>query len=115
YTTLFRSNLTFVNSDLRLIFKDDSVYLQNGVLKSLHNEFHIHGGVKNLLNFYFHDPQKVVFNWNIKTQKLNLNEFHSFLQPRKKQLSKKNTHTSPSKQLDRKSTRLNSSHVKISY
>lgn len=95
----FPRNLTFVNSDLRLIFKDDSVYLQNGVLKSLHNEFHIHGGVKNLLNFYFHDPQKVVFNWNIKTQKLNLNEFHSFLQPRKKQLSKKNTHTSPSKQL----------------
>jgi hypothetical protein len=40
--------------------------------------------VKNLLNLYFTTPDKIALTWNVRSQMVDLNEFKSFLAPRRK-------------------------------
>lgn len=101
-------NLAFQNSDISLLFSGAGVYVQKGILRSRLNELEIRGGVDHLLNFYYKDPKKVVFNWDMRTRSLNLNEFHSFLRAREKNAPKESRSTAGNQAQNTMLQRINS-------
>lgn len=77
-------DLAFHNSDITLLFDGDHITVRDGVLCSRMNTLQVEGSVHRLLNLYYTAPERVIFNWNIRSRDINLNEFHTFLSARKK-------------------------------
>jgi hypothetical protein len=81
--TYLPRNLNFQNCRGTLLFKGEDVLLKNVILSSQKSTLKINGVSRKFLNAYFNDPSKAVFDWNINSSLIDLNEFKSILEPRK--------------------------------
>ncbi|MBV8251091.1 MAG: hypothetical protein JO154_00690 [Chitinophaga sp.] len=75
--------LQFKNCNATLRFTGQDLLLENIRLQSANSTLFMNGQMKNVLNFYFTAPDKILLEWNIHSPLVDLNEFRSYLSPRK--------------------------------
>lgn len=80
--------LSFQKCDVNIEFTGNDLTLKNTTLSSKKSTIKIDGTASNFMNVYFSDPGRVSFNWNITSSLIDLNEYKSFLAPRKKAVAK---------------------------
>ena len=71
--------LSFDHCNINLVFAGNDLFIKNTVLHSKGNELRMEGSAKRFTNLYFYDPQKVLIDWNIQSDLINLNHFIGFL------------------------------------
>jgi len=76
--------LSFQKCNVNIEFDGNNLFLRNTTLSSKKSTIKIEGAASNFMNVYFRDPGKVVFNWNINSNHIDLNEYKTFLAPRTK-------------------------------
>jgi len=77
--TYIPENLKLVNSSLSLNFIKNDLVLKNIRLQSGRSVINMEGRVKNFMNLYYDDPEKMLLTWQIRSRQLYLGEFLSFL------------------------------------
>jgi hypothetical protein len=82
--TYIPRNLSFSKCNINIEFIGNDLELKNTTLSSKRSTVQINGTALNFMNVYFLDPGKVVFDWNIKSPLIDLNEYKSFLAPKRK-------------------------------
>lgn len=109
-------NIIISQSKALLQFHDQDVFVKNTSLK-LNNksELSVEGSVKNFINLYYKDPEKIVFEWYLKSNMINLDDLQGLFAHRKKtiatrRINTKNLVNQVSQQLDEV---LEKSNVKI--
>jgi hypothetical protein len=80
--TYIPRNLSFSKCNIDIEFMGNDLILRNTSLSSKRSTIKIDGIARNFMNVYFLDPGKVVFNWNINSSQIDLNEYKTFLAPR---------------------------------
>lgn len=76
-------NLRFDNCNATIQFDDQDVIFHTVDLESKSSSLHLDGIGKNFLSAYFNDANKALFDIDIKSKQINLDEFKSFLVARK--------------------------------
>ncbi|MCC8409388.1 AsmA family protein [Mucilaginibacter sp. UR6-1] len=71
--------LNLKNSSLSLYFTDNDLLFKNIQLQSGRSIVKMDGRVKNFLNLYYKDPEKMVLTWYVRSPQLYLGEFLGFL------------------------------------
>lgn len=79
----FPRKLKLVNSALTLNFKGDDLFLKNGRFQTGKSILYMNGSVRNFMNFYYTDPQKILLDWKITSPQLHLDEFITLLGTKK--------------------------------
>lgn len=67
-----------------LDFTENDLNISEIILKSAKSTVNMKGSVKNFLNLYYTDPEKIVLNWEIYSPQLNIGEFMGFIGGRKR-------------------------------
>ena len=78
--TYIPEKLKLINSSLSMNFTKDDLILRNIRLQSGHSIITMDGRVKNFMNLYYTAPEKMLLTWEIRSKRLYLNEFLSFLE-----------------------------------
>ena len=94
-------NLSFKNVRLNLDFKGQDLRVNDMQVESGNNKLHMNGSVKNVTNFYYTNPSKILLDWNISSKQINLGEFLAFLGKRKSTKAPTKDLNAMSRQLDR--------------
>lgn len=109
-------NIIISQSRISLQFHEQDVFVNNASLK-LNNksELSVKGSVKNFINLYYKDPEKIVFDWYLQSNMINLDDLQGLFAHRKKtkaarRINSKNLVNQVSQQLDEV---LEKSNVKI--
>lgn len=76
--------LNFTNASGDVVFKNADVHINNLQLQSEKNKIALNADIKNLLNLYYTAPERVVIDCRINSNKIDLNEYISFLGQREK-------------------------------
>ncbi len=76
--------LTFSNTNATLQFSEDDLLIQKVSVQLGNSAYQMEGKLDNFLNFYYHDPSKILLNWRISSQNIDLKEFRTFLARREK-------------------------------
>ncbi|MFT4061824.1 MAG: AsmA-like C-terminal region-containing protein [Edaphocola sp.] len=84
-------NLSFKHCNINIEFAGEDLFLRNTSLSSVRSTVQLDGVARNFMNVYFLDPGKVVFDWQIKSNKIDLTEFKSLIAPRQAKKSARNT------------------------
>ncbi len=71
--------LSFNNISVGLNFRDDNLFISNIHLQSGRSIVDMKGEIRNFLNLYYKDPEKIILNWDVKSPQLHLAEFLGFL------------------------------------
>lgn len=82
-------NLSFTNSNATVQFAGSDVMLNNVRLQKGSAILNMQGSLKNFLNLYYKNPEKIVLDWHIRSPVINVDEFRSFLSQRKQAVSVK--------------------------
>ncbi|MGF7231708.1 AsmA-like C-terminal region-containing protein [Arachidicoccus sp.] len=77
-------NIHFDKGDVNLVFNGNDLNIVNTSLTAGESDIAISGIAADFMNFYFQDPQKVNFVWNIYSTQLQLDEFTGLLSQNKK-------------------------------
>ncbi len=77
-------SLSFNKCNVNIEFIGNDLVLRNTTLSSTKSNVKIDGVARNFMNVYFLDPGKVTFDWNIASSMIDLNEYKTFLAPRKR-------------------------------
>ncbi|WP_316823025.1 AsmA family protein [Pedobacter gandavensis] len=75
--------LNFTNTAVSLNFTTDDLFIKNIRLQSGKSIVTMDGRIRNFLNLYYNDPEKILLNWQIRSPQLHLAEFLGFLGTRK--------------------------------
>lgn len=94
--------LNFTNTAISLNFTSNDLFIKNIRLQSGKSVVFMEGSVRNFLNLYYTDPEKILLNWQIKSPELHLAEFLGFLSSRKpvKKAKKTGKHSNFSEDLN---------------
>ena len=76
--TYLPRNLSFVNTSALIDFQGSDVFVRNAKVQSGSSVLTMNGSLRRFLNFYYEDPAKIVLDWQIRSSRINLNEFRSF-------------------------------------
>lgn len=82
--------LHFKDISVALDFAHNDLNISEIVLKTDKSIVNMKGDVKNFLNLYYTDPQKIVLRWEINSPQLHIAEFMGFLGGRKTASANKN-------------------------
>ncbi|WP_157977056.1 AsmA family protein [Taibaiella helva] len=80
--TYIPRSLSFSKCNVNIEFIGNDLLLRNTTLSSARSNVKIDGTARNFMNVYFLDPGKVIFDWNISSNQIDLNEYKTFLAPR---------------------------------
>lgn len=80
--TYLPRNLSFTQAGAVVSFKGSDVFVHDANVKSGTNVLRMNGSLRNFLSLYYTEPAKIVFDWNIYSKKIDINEFRVFLAPR---------------------------------
>jgi hypothetical protein len=72
-------NLRFNDTDISLKFIGPDLFIDNLRVQSGKSIVFMGGSVKNFMNLYYASPEKIIFNWNVRSPQLYLGEFLAFL------------------------------------
>lgn len=75
-------SLSFTNSSAMLRFGGSDLFVDEVQLQRGSTVLHIQGRLLNFLNLYYTAPEKIIWDWEIKSPKINLNEFIPLLASR---------------------------------
>ncbi|WP_207420883.1 AsmA-like C-terminal region-containing protein [Desertivirga brevis] len=75
--------LLFKNVNGQLNFQGQDLYLKDFVVQTAFSKLYMRGAVKNFVNFYYTDPQRIILDWNISSPQIDLKEFLAFLAARR--------------------------------
>jgi len=82
--TYIPRSLSFNKCNINIEFLGNDLELRNTTLSSRNSNIRIDGIARNFMNVYFLDPGKVVFDWKISSSMIDLNEYKTFLAPRRR-------------------------------
>ena len=90
--TYLPRNLPLHNCNVDIVFQDQDLLLNNCALSTKRSVFKIDGVAHNFMNLYLNNAAAVLFNLNINSPVIDLNDFKSFISVRSKggNLSTKN-------------------------
>ncbi|MCO6147361.1 AsmA-like C-terminal region-containing protein [Flavobacterium sp. NRK1] len=81
--TYMPRKMTFKDVSVLLNFTSEDLTISTIALKTKHSTINMDGHIKNFMNLYYTDPEKIVLNWNVNSSQLNVGEFMQFLGSRK--------------------------------
>ncbi|KIO77640.1 AsmA family protein [Pedobacter lusitanus] len=73
----------FKNTSIMLDFKGPDLLIRDIRLQSGKSVVYMDGSIKNFLNLYYNDPEKILVNWKMHSPEIYLGEFLGFLGDRK--------------------------------
>lgn len=76
-------NLPFTNVKARLDFSGQDLFMRNTNVQSGGSSMQMEGSIRNFLNLFYTDPEKIKLDWHIESPQINLSQFLSFLGRRK--------------------------------
>ncbi|MHA3789257.1 AsmA family protein [Flavobacterium hauense] len=76
--------MDFHDVSVLLDFTSDDLTISTISLKTGKSVINMNGHIKNFMNLYYTDPQKIVLHWNVNSPNLNVGEFMYFLGSRGK-------------------------------
>src|SRR5690606_13288114 len=76
--------LKFTNSAATVNFRGRDVFVQNVTLQGGATVLKMEGSLLNFLSLYYTDPRKMVLDWRIHSEQVDLLNFIAFLGTRKK-------------------------------
>lgn len=85
--TYIPRSLSFTKCNVDIEFLGNDLILKNTSLSSKRSTVTINGIARNFMNVYFLDPGKVVFDWDIKSPLIDLNEYKTFLAPKRRKVN----------------------------
>ncbi len=94
-------NLEFKNVRALVNFKNQDVFFRNINLQSGGSSLQMEGSIKDFLNLFYTDPQKLLLDWHITSPQINLGQFLSFLGRRQSSKASSGGMNRFSQQLDR--------------
>jgi len=71
--------MNFNDVSVNLNFTSDDLTISRIAMKTGKSTITMEGDIKNFMNLYYTDPQKIVLNWNVYSPQLNVGEFMQFL------------------------------------
>jgi hypothetical protein len=71
--------MDFKDVSVLLNFTSDDLTISTISLKTGKSIINMKGDIKNFMNLYYTDPQKIVLNWYVNSPQLNVGEFMHFL------------------------------------
>ncbi len=71
--------LSFKNTSISLNITGNDLFLKNIHLQSGKSIVFMEGSVRNFMNLYYTDPEKILVNWQIRSPQMYLGEFLGFL------------------------------------
>ena len=77
-------DLKFTNGSATVNFRGRDVFVQNVRLQGGTTVLQMDGSMLNFLSLYYTDPGKMVLDWRVRSDQINLAEFMSFLGTRKR-------------------------------
>lgn len=77
--TYMPRNLKFTNSNVTLRFTGSDLFVDNARLQTGSNVLTMNGAMRNFLNLYYTNPEKILINWNVSSPSIKLDEFRSFI------------------------------------
>jgi len=84
-------NLQFVNGQGNVRFQNKDIYIEQLSLHSANSDLLMNGIIKSVFYLISQKNNKLTIDWNVRSNKLNLNDFISYLKPVKvKAVPKKN-------------------------
>lgn len=93
--------LNFKNTSISLNFTGNDLLLKDIHLQSGKSIVYMEGSVRNFMNLYYTDPEKILIEWKIRSPQMYLGEFLGFLAQKKViQVKKKNSSTNFADQLN---------------
>lgn len=75
--------MNFNDVSVALNFTTDDLTISKIAIKTKNSIINMEGHIKNFMNLYYTDPEKIVLNWNVTSPQLNAGEFIAFLGSRK--------------------------------
>ena len=87
--------LQFANSSAMVTFKGRDLFISNVRLAQGASVLSMNGSILNFLSLYYADPGKMMLDWSIQSDQLNLDDFSAFLGARKAGLSPVNESRKP--------------------
>ena len=75
--------MNFNDVSVALNFTTDDLTISRIAIKTKNSVINMEGHIKNFMNLYYTDPEKIVLNWNVTSPQLNAGEFMAFLGSRK--------------------------------
>jgi hypothetical protein len=84
-------NLRFKDTDITLKMIGPDLFIDNLRIQSGRSIVYMGGTVKNFLNLYYASPEKIIFNWDVRSPQLYLGEFLGFLGSRMQASVKKSS------------------------
>jgi len=76
-------DLKFNNVNGTISFIGQHLLLRNVHVQSGNSKLNMQGSIRNFVNFYYTDPQKILFDWKIQSPQIHLGEFLAFVGGRK--------------------------------
>lgn len=77
-------NVNFKNTSITLDFKGEDLFIKDIRLQSGKSIVFMEGSIKNFLNLYYNDPEKILLSWKMRSPDIYLGEFMAFLGSRKR-------------------------------
>lgn len=71
--------MNFKDVSVLLDFTSEDLTISTISLKTGKSVINMNGQIKNFMNLYYTDPEKIVLNWNVNSPELNVGEFMHFL------------------------------------
>jgi hypothetical protein len=71
--------LRFKDTDISLKMVGPDLFINNLRVQSGKSVVYMGGTVMNFMNLYYSSPDKIVFNWDVRSPELNIGEFMGFL------------------------------------
>ena len=75
--------LNFKHTNVSLFFTENDLLIKNLRLQSGKSVLNMEGSIKNFLNLYYSEPEKILLTWKIKSPEVHLGEFFAFLSQRR--------------------------------
>ncbi len=75
--------LNFKKTSISLSITGNDLFLKNIHLQSGKSIVYMEGTVRNFMNLYYTDPEKILINWQIRSPQMYLGEFLGFLASKK--------------------------------
>lgn len=75
--------LNFKNTSISINITGNDLFLKDIHLQSGRSIVYMEGSVRNFMNLYYTDPEKILINWQIRSPQMYLGEFLGFLASKK--------------------------------
>lgn len=94
-------NLSFNNASVNFNFSGQDLFLRDIRMTSGGSLLTMQGTIRNFLNLYYSDPQKILLDWQISSPEIKLEQFLGFLGKRRSNAAPSGSMNKFSRQLDK--------------